>query len=593
MLSMIRRILKISGKHRNKIILGIFLNLLKTISMGLMLLAIFVVAENLNHLTTGVILKCFVILVVSIVGRFFFQWMMDISMSAKGFDIFRDYRLAIGDKMREAPMGYFSEQKLGSIQTVLTSTVNELEQYSMLAITDLTGGVLMTLVMMVYFLFFNPIFALITLAGLCVGMWVLNMIQKEASLHTPRVLAAQENMTAQALEYIRGIAVLRAFSQEEGSETAIYDAFDKKRQADLDQEYASLPLLKIYQAVYKVTGCVLMFTAVDLFIGGSIPMSYCLMFIVSAFLVYSEMEQMGDGAFLAKKITTELNRLETVTDMPVMDTSDKELQPENFDIELKDISFGYTVGSESGKGMPADDGREIIHHLSMKVPQGTTCAIVGPSGSGKTTLCNLIARFWDVQSGEVLVGGQNVKDYTADSLMQYISMVFQNVYLFHDTIENNIRFGNPEATHEQVVEAAKRARCHEFISSLPEGYQTIVGEGGSTLSGGEKQRISIARAVLKDAPIIILDEATSSVDPENEHELLGAIRELTRGKTLISIAHRLTTVRDANQILVIDGGRVVQKGSHSQLMAEDGIYKRFWKQREAAIGWKLGLEGKG
>lgn len=579
MLNMIRRILKISGKHKNKIILGILLNLLKTISMGMMLFAIFVVVEHLDNLTMDILFKSLAILGFSIAGRFFFQWMMDISMSAKGFDIFRDYRLTIGDRMREAPMGYFSEQRLGSIQTVLTSTVNELEQYSMLAITDLTGGVLMTLVMMVFFLLFHPVFALITLVGLCAGMLVLNLIQKEADVHTPKVLEAQENMTTQALEYIRGIAVLRAFSQEEGSETAVYDAFDRKRQADLDQEYASLPLLKIYQAVYKVTGCILMFTATALFIDGSIPMSYCIMFIVSAFLVYSEMEQMGDGAFLARKITTELNRLETVTNMPVMDTSGKELQPENLDIELKDVSFGY-------------DGREIIHHLSVKVPQGTTCAIVGPSGSGKTTLCNLIARFWDVQGGQVLVGGRNVKDYTADSLMRYISMVFQNVYLFHDTIENNIRFGNPEASHAQVIEAAKRARCHEFISFLPEGYNTIVGEGGSTLSGGEKQRISIARAILKDAPIIILDEATSSVDPENEHELLGAIRELTRGKTLISIAHRLTTVRDADQILVIDEGRVTQQGTHSRLMEEEGIYKRFWKQREAAIGWKLGTEGK-
>lgn len=579
MLCMIRRILKISGEHKNKIILGIFLNLLKTISMGMMLFAIFVVVDNLEHLTKDVLYMSLGILLGSIAGRFFFQWMMDISMSAKGFDIFRDYRLAVGDRMREAPMGYFSEQRLGSIQTVLTSTVNELEQYSMLAITDLTGGVLMTLVMMVFFLFYHPVFALITLAGLCVGMWVLNIIQKEAVIHTPKVLAAQENMTTQALEYIRGIAVLRAFSQEEGSETKVYEAFDRKRQADLEQEYASLPLLKIYQAVYKITGCVLMFTAVALYVGGHIPVSYCLMFIVSAFLVYSEMEQMGDGAFLARKITTELNRLEAVTNMPIMDTSSRALCPENFDIELKNVSFGY-------------DSREIIHNVSMRVPQGTTCAIVGPSGSGKTTLCNLIARFWDVDEGQVLVGGQDVKDCTADSLMKYISMVFQNVYLFHDTIENNIRFGNPKATDAQVIEAAKRARCHEFISSLPEGYHTIVGEGGSTLSGGEKQRISIARAILKDAPMIILDEATSSVDPENEHELLEAIRELTQGKTLISIAHRLTTVRDANQILVIDDGRVVQRGTHHQLMAEEGIYKRFWQQREAAIGWKIGWEGK-
>lgn len=574
MLSMIKRILDISGRHKSNILLGIFLNFMKSVSMAMMMFAVYVVVDHLNALNAQVILRALSILLGSIAGRFLFQWLMDICMSAKGFDMFRDYRLSIGERMRKAPMGYFSEQRLGSIQTVLTSTVIELEQYSMMAITDLTGGVLMTLVMMVFFLFYNPIFALVTLCGLCIGMWVLHIIQIAAGKYTPKVLAAQENMTTQALEYVRGISVLRSFSQGEGSEDGVYESFDRKRQADLEQEYASLPLLKIYQAVYKVTGCLLMFTAVALYLAGSITLTYCLMFIISAFLVYAEMEQMGDGAFLARKITTELNRLEAVTDMPKMDNSTKELKPQSFDIELRNVSFGY-------------DTRQIINHVSLKVPQGTTCAIVGPSGSGKTTLCNLIARFWDVQEGQVLVGGQDVKEYTADSLMCFISMVFQNVYLFHDTIENNIRFGNPDATHEQVVEAAKRARCNEFISDLPQGYGTMVGEGGSTLSGGEKQRISIARAILKDAPIIILDEATSSVDPENEYQLLAALRELTKGKTLISIAHRLSTVRDAEQILVVENGRITQRGTHSGLMAQEGTYQKFLKLREEAIGWKL------
>ena len=261
--------------------------------------------------------------------------------------------------------------------------------------------------------------------------------------------------------------------------------------------------------------------------------------------------------------------------IPQMDTTSNKLVPKRFDIELRDVSFGY------------EKSRKIIDHVSLLIPQGTTCAIVGPSGSGKTTLCNLIARFWDVQEGQVLVDGQDVKNYTADSLMQYISMVFQSVYLFNDTIENNIRFGNPDASHEQIVEAAKKAQCHDFIVSLPEGYNTKVGEGGSTLSGGEKQRVSIARAILKDAPIIILDEATSSVDPENEHELLAAIEQLTKGKTLISIAHRLSTVKNANQIVVISDGKVAQKGTHAELISQDGIYSRFWKQRELASGWKL------
>ena len=257
-----------------------------------------------------------------------------------------------------------------------------------------------------------------------------------------------------------------------------------------------------------------------------------------------------------------------------MDASSEKLVVSHYDISLEHISFGY-------------GGRQVIHDISLEIPEHTTCAIVGPSGSGKTTLCNLIARFWDVQEGTVRIGGKDVRDYTADSVLEYISMVFQNVYLFHDSVENNIRFGRPEATREQVIAAAKRACCHDFILSLPDGYDTIIGEGGSTLSGGEKQRISIARAILKDAPIIILDEATSSVDPENEQALLSAIQELTKDKTLISIAHRLSTVRNADQIIVIDQGRVVQQGKHNELLQKDGIYRKFLSLRTRATGWHL------
>ena len=297
-------------------------------------------------------------------------------------------------------------------------------------------------------------------------------------------------------------------------------------------------------------------------------------FLFCAFTVYSDLETMGNSAFLSKKINTELDRLEEVTNIPQMDTTTDKLNPSNYEISLKDVSFGY--GS-----------RRIIDHISLNIPEHTTCAIVGPSGSGKTTLCNLIARFWDVQEGSVCIGGQNVKDYTADSVLDCISMVFQKVYLFHDTIENNIKFGKPDASLEEVMEAAKRACCHDFIMALPDGYQTVIGESGSTLSGGEKQRISIARAILKDAPIVILDEATSSVDPENEQALLSAIEELTKNKTLISIAHRLSTVQKADQIIVIDNGHVKQKGTHDQLSKKDGIYRNFLKLRVEATGWQL------
>lgn len=228
-----------------------------------------------------------------------------------------------------------------------------------------------------------------------------------------------------------------------------------------------------------------------------------------------------------------------------------------------------------------------IHEISLNIPEHTTCAVIGPSGSGKTTLCNLIARFWDVQDRAVRIGGKDVRNYTADSVLEHISMVFQNVYLFHDSIENNIKFGKPDATHEEEVKAAKRVCCDDFIAALPDGYNTIIGEGGSTLSGVEKQRISIARAILKDAPIIILDEATSSVDPENEQALLSAITELTKDKTLISIAHRLSTVKNADQIIVIDQGKVVQQGTHDTLISQQGIYKKFLTLKLESAGWQL------
>lgn len=574
MLKTIRRILDIAGKEKKYIYLGILFNFLKTLSMAMMLLSVFVVVDHLDSLTTGVILQSLYILIGSILGRFLFQWLCDISMSAKGFDMFRDYRLAIGEKMKSAPMGYFSEQRLGAIQTTLTSTVVELEQYSMLFITDMTGGVSMAVIIIVMLAFYSVWMSLLSLAGLLVGLLVMNRLVSAAAIHTQKVQAAQEHLVTQSLEYIRGIAVLRAFSQTVGQDGAVYEAFRRRQQAALEQEKASLPLLRLYTLVYKITGCALLFLATVLYLDGAIPLSYCFMFLVASFIIYSELETMGDGAFLSKKIATELDRLETVTNIPNMDRTDRALDGQCFDIELKDVTFAY-------------DSRTVIDHVSLTIPQGSTCAIVGPSGSGKTTLCNLIARFWDVQGGQVMVGGQDVKDCTADSLIRHISMVFQNVYLFHDTIENNIRFGNPNATHEQVVEAARKARCHEFITELPDGYNTVIGEGGSTLSGGEKQRISIARAILKDAPIVILDEATSSIDPENEHALISAIGELTAGKTLISIAHRLTTVRDAEQIVVIDQGKIVQQGTHSQLMGESGIYQRFWQQRAEAIGWSL------
>ena len=267
-------------------------------------------------------------------------------------------------------------------------------------------------------------------------------------------------------------------------------------------------------------------------------------------------------------------KAQKILDIPQMDIGGKDIVPENHDIILENVEFSY-------------ESKKIINNVSIHIPQKTTTAIVGPSGGGKTTLCHLISRFWDVDSGRILFGGTDVKDYSMDSLMKNFSFVFQNVYLFSDTIANNIRFGQPDMPMEKVIEAAKKACCHEFIMNLPEGYETVIGEGGASLSGGEKQRISIARAILKDAPVIILDEATANVDPENEKDLVSAIEALTKEKTILMIAHRLKTVRHANNILVVDKGQIVQQGTHEQLMEQEGIYRNFVQSRENAIGWKV------
>ena len=291
-------------------------------------------------------------------------------------------------------------------------------------------------------------------------------------------------------------------------------------------------------------------------------------------MLYSSLECAGNYSSLLHVVSVCVDKANAILELDTMDIDGKEIKPQNCNIELDHISFSY-------------DRRKIIDDVSLSIPEKTTTAIVGPSGGGKSTLCNLIARFWDVDEGKVTLGGVNVKDYSMNSLMNNFSFVFQTVYLFADTIENNIKFGRQDATHEEVVAAAKKACCHEFISQLPNGYDTVIGEGGSSLSGGQKQRISIARAIMKDAPVVILDEATANVDPENEKDLMDAIEALTKEKTIIMIAHRLKTVRHADQIVVVDKGRIAQQGTHEQLMTQDGIYKRFVDAREQAVSWKL------
>ena len=378
-----------------------------------------------------------------------------------------------------------------------------------------------------------------------------------------------------APERIRELCDINSFDEFDAEITTFNE--ENFYQYDEKLEKAMTPYVAMQQLVLYMFGVTLMFCAITFYLNGSMELTKSLIMVVCSFMVYEQLKVAGSCVANMRIAEHSIDKANKIDDVPTMAEGGKDIVPATTEIKFENVDFAY-------------EKKKILDNVSFTIPNKKMTAIVGPSGSGKTTLCSMIPRFWDVDAGAVSIGGVNVKDYTLNSLMKNVSMVFQNVYLFADTIENNIKFGKADATHEEVVEAAKRACCHEFIMALPDGYNTKIGEGGASLSGGEKQRISIARALIKDAAIVIFDEATANVDPENEDRLQNAIEELTKDKTVIMIAHRLKTVRHAEKILVLSDGKIAQEGKHDELIKEAGIYADFVNGRKEAIGWKLGRQ---
>lgn len=580
MIQLIKRLLDFSGKQRKNLIASFVFSLLDSIFEMLPILAILTVLSGLLFAAEGggmpvsSVWVSFVVMAVSIVGRILFNNLSCTRRTLSSFSMCSEKRLEIGEHMKHVPMGYFNENRLGEIVAAVTTTLGDIESNAVMVLEKVAGGFIHALVIGVWLLFYEWHIGLLMFAGLAVSMLVYGGIQKAGKRLSPRRQAAQANLVTGFLEYIQGMGVVKAFGLGEMSGKAVNKAIKESADANSILEGTFSLLIGVYQTIFKLAKSAILVVAPYLLLGGEITPVKCLLLLVSSFMIYSSVELVGSMASVARVIDASLDRMNTVMDTPVLDEHGTDIQLEHYDIKLDHVSFAY--GQEN-----------VLQNVSLTIPEKTTCAIVGPSGSGKTTLVSLVARFWDVQKGNIYVGGRDVKEFTCDSLLKNFSIVFQNVYLFEDTIENNIKFGRADATHEMVVEAAKKACCHDFIMALPEGYNTLVGEGGASLSGGERQRISIARAILKDAPIIILDEATASVDPENERELQRAIMELTKNKTILMIAHRLSTVRNADQIVVLDKGEIVQRGTHRELMQEQGLYRRFIQMREAAIGWSL------
>lgn len=577
MFEILAKFFRFSGKeNENKFKLSIVIGLAEALASAMKIPAIMYVLigliskETMGKYIIGSIAIMGIAVTVDIICKRF----STVLQTEGGYNASAFTRIKIAEHLRYLPMGYFNSNSIGEISSVTTNTMEMLGDIAARVVMLTTQGILETTMIVLMILIFDWRIGLISAAGVVIFFVVNSIMQKAGKSDSEKKVQCDTELISQIMEYIQGISEVKSYNLLGKQAKRLNDANEACAKINTKMELLFVPYHFLQGVVTKITGAIIVIGSAAFYINGTMSAVYAIGMTISAFMLYSSLECAGNYSSLLHVVSVCVDKANAILELDTMDIDGKEIKPQNCNIKLDHISFSY-------------DKRKIIDDVSLSIPEKTTTAIVGPSGGGKSTLCNLIARFWDVDEGKVTLGGVNVKDYSMNSLMNNFSFVFQTVYLFADTIENNIKFGRQDATHEEVVAAAKKACCHEFISQLPNGYDTVIGEGGSSLSGGQKQRISIARAIMKDAPVVILDEATANVDPENEKDLMDAIEALTKEKTIIMIAHRLKTVRHADQIVVVDKGRIVQKGTHEQLMTQDGIYKRFVDAREQAVSWKL------
>ena len=581
MFGMIKRLIGWTGKYKKRVYIGFiyaFINsiftslpiMLATYGLGL----VFDDYKGIRTFDNDQIIYIFLLMILVIGGRFLFSYLRAVTQESVGCEATAEQRIRLGNIFKRVSLGFFNSNNMGEISSAVTTDLSFIEMLSMNMINTVVNGYITVLVMILFLLFYCPLAGIISLSGIVLSALFLyiaaKISDKNASIHQK----AQDSIVENTIEFLRGMQTIKAFKQEGVSVQGIRKAYKNHKDVNIKIELENCPYNCLHQFVLKAASVGIIAVSAYLTYTRKMDVNIMLMMDMFSFVMFSQIEPLSNAIHVIEVVNKTLDKLEKIEKADIIDKGGQNIELKRHDIKFSDVCFSY-------------DKKQILNNISFYIPEGSTTAIVGPSGSGKTTICNLIARFYDVNSGVITVGDKNIKDITCDSLLKNISMVFQKVYLFNDTIKNNILFGNPNASDNEVINAAIKAHCHEFISKLPNGYDTIIGDGGATLSGGEKQRISIARAILKDSPIIILDEATASVDPENEHLIQNAISSLTKGKTVIVIAHRLATIQDADQILVIDNGDVVQKGNHLELINQDGIYKNFINIKESAEGWGI------
>lgn len=577
MIKILSKFFKFSGtKNRRKFIISIIFGIIEAFSQALRLPAIYLIVKGMveGDFTSKTVLYSFLILVCGLLIQMIAFGKSSFMQTEAGYTTSTNKRLEIAGHLRYLPMGYFNDNSLGSITSITTNTMEVLGDIATRVVMLTSKGILDASIITVMLFFFDYRTGLVAFTGL-LGFFIINHhLQKKGEIVAPKKLAADTALIEQVLEFIEGISEAKSYNLTMKSNKRLEKVIDENSATNIEMEKKFIPIMWLQTAWIKSMGAVMAGVSIFLHIKGQMELTECIVMVIASFMVFAALESAGNYSALMRSINLCVDKANEILEVPEMDLLGEKIENPSAEISLENISFAY-------------EKRKVINDISLKIEPKTTVAFVGVSGGGKSTICKLIARFWDVDEGTVKLGGRDVKDYDMDSLMKNFSFVFQDVYLFHESIAENIAFGAPETPLAEIKAAAKKACCDEFIEKLPDGYNTVIGEGGASLSGGEKQRISIARAILKNAPIIILDEATANVDPENEKELMLAIKELTKEKTVLMIAHRLKTVRHADVICVVDNGKIVQKGTHDELIGQEGIYKTFINARIKSVGWKI------
>ncbi|HCW7601345.1 TPA: ABC transporter ATP-binding protein [Staphylococcus aureus] len=571
------KILNWVSPYKTRMILGFIMSFLNAIFIAL---PIFLASQIFNNVVSHKsiygkdIFNVVIIMIILVLGRFITAYLKSKNQESIAYEMSANERLNIGNKLKNVPLGYFNTHHSNELTTIVTTDLTFLENFAMKMVDIVINGYILISVLILSLLVVSWQVALLACIGVLLSFLTIQLLENKSKKNAPTYHYAQNQLIEKVVEVIRGIQVIKSFSKENASLRSFNRAVNESKRVNTKIEMQYIPFNLLHSLSLKVTSILIVLVACLLFIHNSIDLPTFIMISIFSFVIFDSVENINSAAHVLEIIDMTLEDIEKIKSAPELDKKGKDLTIENDDIAFENVNFSY-------------DDKQVIKNVSFDIAANTSTAIVGPSGSGKSTLCHLLLRFYDVNDGFIRIGGIDIKDLKLSSLMSQISAVFQKVYLFNDTIENNILFGNPDATEEEVIRAAKQACCHDFIMKLPDGYKTVLHEKGNNLSGGERQRISIARAILKDAPIIILDEATASIDPENEQLIQTAINELSKGKTVITIAHKLETIKNADQIIVLNEGEIIQKGSHDELIRKPGMYQDFIRIKSKSAGWKL------